>query len=1257
MSLMETYDLDIFLREIPAGIRKKGLEVYTSQSILSFDDTDFSISTKVKDAELGEVYNVEIDYDAEYDSFKADCTCGYVEEKLQDCKHIVATVYLWKAIISGASLKLANISSVKPEIMVSLPNNPTRQEFTFHIRNLEYWALQNITNSKRLSNVANVYDFTENVNEKSCTLPFNNKISATAKYVKNEVLSLSCTCNTTTATRICGHLYMLLIAVGQKRGIHYFKKYNNYDEEKTAILSKFGLKLGDELAKEFEFGMDHWGGFIVKKEPKNLLKIADYQSWQQKISNITPSSADNLNLATAKKIPADISAVGLVIILEGKHRLPFWIDAVAVTEKKAVKSYKKILMQTNNDLSIFSHLPDAVFNEIAKLPNQNLISYVEENTDISFYSYSTSTLNNLNPNCQELIIKQFKHVLRALAKLQNPDLLFFTTGQGEAFNNANCLPTKLSETDPQIELNLAKKGNFWILSPHIITENKVYGLNEVSIHYPYLLKTEDSIYIIKSKDEALLNLFSKGDVMLHQQDTEAFIEKIIKPLSKQYPINFDTTVKIENLQNYLPEPVIYLSELNDTFLMVRPKWKYGIYEAEMDGAKKTILNNENQLISIERDNAQEQELIDFVKTLHPRFKVQNNKEYFYLPFIEAMNKNWFMQFFTELQNKNIPVYGLNELKKFKYNSNKPTFDIKSSSGIDWFDLQIEVHYGDQTVGLAELKKAILAKQEYILLKDGTLGILPEEWIKKYSPLLRMGQIKDDNLKVSKLHYTLLDELYNQLDDKAIQEELNQKKQNLHRLNDLKEIALPKKIKAALRDYQIAGYQWIHQLKKLGWGGCLADDMGLGKTLQALTFLQHCIEQSSTETHLIVCPTSLIYNWESEIQKFTPSLKYHIHYGIDRHLSDEKFTENSLIITSYGMVRSDIEHLSKLNFGYLLLDESQAIKNPAAQITKAVQLLKSSNKLILSGTPVQNNTFDLYAQMNFLNPGMLGNMEFFKTEFANPIDKYGDKDKGDELRKLIYPFMLRRTKEQVAKDLPDKTETVLWCEMGTEQRKVYDYYKKLYRETLMERIAENGMGKSSMYILEGLLKLRQICDSPALLKDEKYKNESVKIKELVRELENNTGTHKVLVFSQFVEMLTLIRTELDQRQISYSYLDGSTPAIKRKAAVNKFQTDETIRVFLISLKAGGVGLNLTSADYVYLIDPWWNPATEQQAIDRTHRIGQTNKVFAYKMICKDSVEEKIVQLQQKKKALASDLIAEEAGFVKKLTKDDIAFLFS
>jgi len=376
------------------------------------------------------------------------------------------------------------------------------------------------------------------------------------------------------------------------------------------------------------------------------------------------------------------------------------------------------------------------------------------------------------------------------------------------------------------------------------------------------------------------------------------------------------------------------------------------------------------------------------------------------------------------------------------------------------------------------------------------------------------------------------------------------------------------------------------------------------------------------------------------------------------LIDHDIANADIVITSYGILRSDIEQLLQYKFGYIILDESQAIKNHLSQTAKAVQIIQCRNRLILSGTPVQNNTFDLYAQFNFINPGLLGNIEFFKTEFANPIDRDNNKEKSEELRKLVYPFMLRRTKEQVAKDLPAKTETILWCQMENKQRTIYNSFKDEYRKNIMQKIEEEGFAKAGIYILSGLTKLRQICDSPAILNEpETFPNVSIKIDELMREIGENASNHKALVFSQFTSMLQLIANELDKNGISYYYLDGSTKAADRKKAVEDFQTNDSVRIFLISLKAGGVGLNLTAADYVYMVDPWWNPAAEQQAIDRTHRIGQQKSVFAYKLICKDSIEEKILQLQQKKKILSADLISDENGFVKKLTKDDVAYLFS
>jgi SNF2 family DNA or RNA helicase len=313
---------------------------------------------------------------------------------------------------------------------------------------------------------------------------------------------------------------------------------------------------------------------------------------------------------------------------------------------------------------------------------------------------------------------------------------------------------------------------------------------------------------------------------------------------------------------------------------------------------------------------------------------------------------------------------------------------------------------------------------------------------------------------------------------------------------------------------------------------------------------------------------------------------------------------------------------------------------------------------MSGTPLQNNTFDIFAQMNFLNPGMLGTMEFFRQEFAIPIDKFGEKDRKEHLKKILYPFILRRTKEQVAKDLPEKQEMILWCEMEDEQRKIYDAYRNDFRDKILGTIQEHGIQKSQLTILQGLMKLRQICDSPAILNEqEKFDNHSIKLDELAREIVENIGDHKALVFSQFLGMLALIRAKLEELGVQYEYFDGSTSAPDREKAIQSFQNNDEKRVFLISLKAGGVGLNLTAADYVYIVDPWWNPAVEQQAIDRTHRIGQTKNIFAYRMICRDTIEDKIIALQEKKRALAKDIISDDASFVKALTREDVEYLFS
>ena len=556
------------------------------------------------------------------------------------------------------------------------------------------------------------------------------------------------------------------------------------------------------------------------------------------------------------------------------------------------------------------------------------------------------------------------------------------------------------------------------------------------------------------------------------------------------------------------------------------------------------------------------------------------------------------------------------------------------------------------------EKALAGKQSFVQLGDGTLGILPDEWLKKYSLLFKVGEGKADKLRLSKYHMSVIDELYENRNEEELSFALDEKYERLREFKNIPEIAAPAELEHVLRPYQVSGYQWLSYLNDVGWGGILADDMGLGKTVQALSMLDYYKKINGELKAIVVCPTTLIYNWQNEVKKFTPSLSYHIHHGNARSRMANELMQHNIIITTYGTLRSDIQILLKINFDYIILDESQAIKNPSSKVTKAASLLNAKNRLCMSGTPLQNNTFDIFAQMNFLNPGLLGSMEFFRNEFATPIDKFGEQEQKEHLRKLLYPFILRRTKEQVAKDLPEKTETILFCEMEKEQRKIYDAFRNSYRDKILGSIDEQGIDRSQLTILQGLMKLRQICDSPFILnEEEKYPNHSIKLEELAREIEENIGEHKALVFSQFLGMLSLIKEKLKEQGIPYEYFDGSTSATEREKAIQNFQHNDECRVFLISLKAGGVGLNLTAADYVYIVDPWWNPAVEHQAIDRTHRIGQTKNIFAYRMICIDTIEDKILQLQEKKRTLAKELISDETGFVKALTKADVEYLFS
>jgi superfamily II DNA or RNA helicase len=579
-----------------------------------------------------------------------------------------------------------------------------------------------------------------------------------------------------------------------------------------------------------------------------------------------------------------------------------------------------------------------------------------------------------------------------------------------------------------------------------------------------------------------------------------------------------------------------------------------------------------------------------------------------------------------------------------------SMSMRVSSGVDWFDLSARIDFEGVSVGLPELLRAVKKKTGLIRLDDGSEGVLPEEWIARYAPLVEMGTEDGSAIRFQRSQAILLDLLLASESDVAVDEAFERARTRLGALGKIEPLDAPPSFIGRLRDYQKEGLGWLVFLEELELGGCLADDMGLGKTVQVLALLLRRKAEADRPS-LVVAPRSLVHNWISEAARFAPDLSVLDYTGQSRAEGRADFEKADLIVTTYGTVRRDILELEKIPFDYVVLDEAQAIKNHAAQASKACRLLKGRHRLALSGTPVENHVLELHSIFEFLNPKMLGARRTF-ADLAAPIAH----EPGEEslLARALRPLILRRTKEQVLRELPEKTELTIQCELEGEDLRLYEELRDHYRASLEERIETIGLDRAKIHVLEALLRLRQAACHPGLVDEARRSGTSAKLEALVENVrEVIAGGHKALVFSQFVSFLEIVKKRLDKEGITYEYLDGKTR--DRKARIQRFQEDPKCELFLISLKAGGLGLNLTAADYVFILDPWWNPAVEAQAIDRVHRIGQIRAVFAYRIIARGTVEEKILQLQSEKRNLAQALISEDNSVLSKMTLEDLELL--
>ncbi len=583
--------------------------------------------------------------------------------------------------------------------------------------------------------------------------------------------------------------------------------------------------------------------------------------------------------------------------------------------------------------------------------------------------------------------------------------------------------------------------------------------------------------------------------------------------------------------------------------------------------------------------------------------------------------------------------------------------LSVASGIDWFEIDATVDFGDSTAPLTDVLAALERKQQTIRLGDGTVGLLPEDWLERYLPLAAAAEVSNGHLRFRQPQVALLDAL---LADVSRHAEIDldagfaRARDELARAGNIAAVDPPEDFHGVLREYQREGLGWLLFLERVGFGGCLADDMGLGKTIMVLALLAGRRDRvgSDPAPSLIVVPRSLVHNWMDEAARFTPALRVMDFTASARARGTLTFGATDVVLATYGTLRRDAVQLKDVAFDYVILDEAQAIKNADTASARAVRLLNGRHRLALTGTPIENHLGELWSLFEFLNPGVLGRSSIFRRAAAAAPDP----DAVRLLARGLRPFLLRRTKQQVARELPAKTEQTITCELSKPERALYEGLRKHYRASVLARVARDGVKRAQMHILEALLRLRQAACHPALVDRTRAWASSAKLDVVLAQVrEVIEEGHKAIVFSQFTSLLALLRAQLDRDGIVYEYLDGATRG--RGNRVKRFQEDPKCPLFLISLRAGGLGLNLTAAEYVFLLDPWWNPAVEAQAIDRTHRIGQTREVFAYRLVAGNTIESRILELQDRKRAVADAVLGESAGGLRSLDRKDLELLLS
>ena len=767
---------------------------------------------------------------------------------------------------------------------------------------------------------------------------------------------------------------------------------------------------------------------------------------------------------------------------------------------------------------------------------------------------------------------------------------------------------------------------------------------------PLFVISNGQLHQLEGLERTQLNRLRKMNYQFQvaRKDIKKFVQTL-EESNRDELVRLPSNLELQEHHEISPVPVLQVS-IEQAGLQGRATFDYNGLEVGVEDTRSRILDMENwQYINrnLQEEKNHLQSLLDTGFNLnqgsysHP---MEGGAE----AIQELLHNNWRV----EAKDKK-PV-----------KSGKPS-PMRVKSGQDWFDVEGSVSFEQASIPVPRVIRSFLQGYRSVQLDDGSIGILPFDWLQNNINELSLGldtkkKQRKDSDREEKLHYhpgqaLALDKLTSGQEDINLSEHFIRIRDELKNFQGVQPREAPEGFQGDLRYYQKEALGWFSFLERFEFGGILADDMGLGKTIQVLALLEDRRQKGYAGPSLVVAPTSLILNWEDEAKRFVPELKVLAYFGQTRKKYLESASSCDLIVTSYGILRQDIQELREIIFDYYILDESQAIKNYSSQTFKAAKQISANHKLCLTGTPLENHLGELWSQMDFLNPGLLKSAKDFEESYVKPV-RQGDSAPRESLHRLIKPFILRRCKEEVESELPEKVEQVIKCNMSHQQQSLYQQLKDHYRDSILSAVDSQGMNKTKMQVLEGLLRLRQIACHPCMIDSNlEDSGKMEKLRELLEEVVQ--GGHKALIFSQFTKFLKLLAQDLDEYGFSYHYLDGSTSNKGRKEKVNSFQSDPDPKLFLISLKAGGTGFNLTAADYVFILDPWWNPAVEMQAVDRTHRIGQDKKVFTYRLITRESVEEKVQTLQEQKKELVQTVLSGSKDMVQELSRQDLEVLFS